>query len=161
MTYRASLDKTAIMVTTLVTIFFVAIIVGQYFFTKHPGRAVPTFTTAVIILVYLLAFAFRPVRYVVTGDELIVHRPLLNARIKRAEIKNIELIDRRKIRGSIRTFGVGGLFGYFGKFANFSLGSMTWYATRKDRPVLVETKDDEKLIFTPDDPDSFVNALKS
>jgi len=159
MTYRASLDKTAIIVTILVTIFFATIIIGQYSIIKNAGRAVPIYTTAACILIYLLAFAFRPIDYVVTNDELIVQRPLVNAYIKRSDIKSVEIIDKHKIRGSIRTFGVGGLFGYYGKFANLSLGSMTWYATRKDKPVLIKTTDNKKLIFTPGDPAGFVDAL--
>jgi hypothetical protein len=97
----------------------------------------------------------------VTEDEIIVRRPLLNVHIKRVDIKSVELIDKNKIRGSIRIFGVGGLFGYYGRFANFSLGRMTWYATRRDKPVLVKTIDDKKIIFTPNDPDKFLNKLSS
>jgi len=61
----------------------------------------------------------------VTNDEIIVRRPLLNVHIKRAAIKSIELIDKNKIRDSIGIFGIGGLFGYYGNFINFSLGRMT------------------------------------
>ncbi len=140
---------------------FAVIIGGQYSIIKDAGRAVPIYTTTVCLLIYFLAFAFRPVNYVVTKDELIVRRPLLNVHIKRADIKSVELIDKNKIRGSIRTFGVGGLFGYYGRFANFSLGRMTWYATRRDKPVLVKTTDDKKIIFTPNDPGKFVTELSS
>ncbi len=161
MTYKTSLDKTAIVITIAVTILFAVIIGGQYSIIKDAGRAVPIYTTTVCLLIYFLAFAFRPVNYVVTKDELIVRRPLLNVHIKRADIKSVELIDKNKIRGSIRTFGVGGLFGYYGRFANFSLGRMTWYATRRDKPVLVKTTDDKKIIFTPNDPGKFVTDLSS
>ena len=161
MTYKTSLDKTAIVITIAVTILFAVIIGGQYSIIKDAGRAVPIYTTTVCLLIYFLAFAFRPVNYVVTKDELIVRRPLLNVHIKRADIKSVELIDKNKIRGSIRTFGVGGLFGYYGSFANSSLGRMTWYATRRDKPVLVKTTDDKKIIFTPNDPDKFVTDLSS
>jgi hypothetical protein len=56
---------------------------------------------------------------------------------------------------------MGGLFGYYGNFVNFSLGRMTWYATRRDKPVLVKTTDNRKIIVTPDDPDTFVNELSA
>jgi hypothetical protein len=65
-------------------------------------------------------------------------------------------LDKEKIGWAIRTFGVGGLFGYYGKFANTKLGSMTWYATRKDRAILVRTIDNKKIILTPDEPEKFV-----
>ena len=161
MTYKTSLDKTAITITISVTILFAVIIGGQYSIIKDAVRAIPMYTTAACLLIYFIAFAFRPINYVVTKEEIVVRRPILNVHIKRADIKSAELIERNKITGSIRTFGVGGLFGYYGNFANFSLGRMTWYATRKDKPVLVKTINDKKIIFTPNDPDKFVSEINS
>lgn len=161
MTYKTSLDKTAIVITICVTILFAVIIGGQYSIIKDAGRAIPIYTTTACLLIYFIAFVFRPISYVVTKEEIIVRRPLLNVHIKRADIKSAELIEGNKITGSIRTFGVGGLFGYYGNFANLSLGRMTWYATRKDKPVLIKTTDNKKIIFTPNEPDKFVNELNS
>ncbi len=161
MTYKTSLDKTAIAITIGVTILFAVIIGGQYSIIKDAGRAIPIYTTTACFLIYFIAFAFRPINYVVTKEEIIVSRPILNVHIKRSDIKSVELIERNKITGSIRTFGVGGLFGYYGNFANFSLGRMTWYATRKDKPVLIKTLDNKKIIFTPNEPDKFVSELNS
>jgi len=161
MTYKTSLDKTATAITIGVTILFAIIIGGQYVFIRDVGRAIPIYTTTACLVIYFIAFAFRPIDYVVTKKEIIVRRPILNVHIKRTDIKSTELIERNKITGSIRTFGVGGLFGYYGNFANFSLGRMTWYATRKDKPVLVKTIDNKNIIFTPNDQDEFVSELNS
>jgi hypothetical protein len=161
MTYKASLDKTAIVITTAVTILFAFIIGGQYAIIKDHGRAIPMYTTTACLVIYFLAFAFRPLSYIVTSDVLIVRRPLFNVHIKRANIKSIELLDREKIRGSLRIAGVGGLFGYYGGFASFSLGFMIWYATRRDTPVLVRTADNKKIILSPDEPAKFVDELSS
>lgn len=128
---------------------------------KDAGRAVPIYTTIACLFIYLLAFAFRPINYVVTKDEIIVRRLIRDVHIKRTDIVSVELVERNKITGAIRTFGVGGLFGYYGNFANFSLGRMTSYATRKDKPVLVKTIDNKKIILTPNEPDKFVTNLNS
>ena len=56
---------------------------------------------------------------------------------------------------TIRTFGVGGLFGYFGKFFNSKIGRLTMYGTRRNNTVLIET-DNKKIILTPDDPIEFL-----
>ena len=58
--------------------------------------------------------------------------------------------------GVIRTFGVGGLFGYYGQFYNSKIGSMTWYATRQNNTVLVRTIDNKNIVLTPDEPEKFV-----
>jgi hypothetical protein len=161
MTYNTSLDKTASVITIAVSILFAFIIGGQFIILKDKGHAIPIYTTVTCLLIYFLTFAFRPVKYVVTKNELIVRRPLLNVHIKRADIKSVKSIERNTISGSIRIFGIGGLFGYYGSFSNFSLGRMTWYATRRDKPVLVKTSDNKIIIFTPNDPATFVTELSS
>ena len=161
MTYKTSLDNLAKGITIGVTILFAFIIVGQYSIIKDAGRAVPIYTTVALLLIYFIAFAFRPINYTLTPDKLIIHRLFLDVKIERNNIKSVELIEKEKISWSIRIFGVGGLFGYYGKFANTKLGSMTWYATRKDRMVLVRTIDTRKIILTPDNPDKFIADFNS
>ncbi len=68
-------------------------------------------------------------------------------------------LPAQNLNASVRLFGVGGLFGYYGKYANHVLGRTTWYATRRDTPVLLETMDDKKYILTPNDPNGFARAL--
>src|SRR5215203_1263193 len=161
MVYKASLDKTAIIITVGITILFAVIIGGQHSVVKNAGRAVPVFTTAACLSAYIISYAFRPLGYLVTGEELVVRRPLSNVRFKRTDIRSAERVDRSTIGGSIRTFGVGGLFGYYGHFASFAMGRMTWYATRRDNAVLVKTKMNKKIILTPDEPDQLVAELKT
>ena len=156
MTYETSLDNLAKGITIGVTILFAAIIIGQYSIITDAGQPNPIYTTVVLLLIYFIAFAFRPINYNLTPDELIIHRLFADVKIDRNQIKSVELLDKDKIGWAIRTFGVGGLFGYYGRFANRKLGSMTWYATRKDRTVLVQTIDNKKIILTPNDPNRFV-----
>ena len=161
MTYKTSLDNLAKGITMGVTILFAFIIVGQYSIIKDAGRASLIYTTVALLLIYFIAFALRPINYNLTLDKLIIHRLFMDVKIERNNIKSLELIDKEKISWSIRTFGVGGLFGYYGKFANTKLGSMTWYATRKDKMVLVQTIDNRKIILTPDNPDKFIADFNS
>jgi hypothetical protein len=159
MIYKASLDKTAIIITAGITVLFAAIIIGQYPLIRDTGRAAPIFGTIACVVIYAISYAFSPRYYMVTPDELIIRRPLSNVRIKRSDIKRALRVDSSTIGGSIRTFGVGGLFGYYGSFANFSLGRMTWYATRRDTAVLVTTRANKKIVLTPNEPDSLVAEL--
>lgn len=156
MTYKTSLDNLAKGVTIGVTLFFAFIIVGQYSIIKEVGKAIPMYTTTALVLIYFIAFAFRQINYNLTSDKLIIHRLFADIKIERDQIKSVELLDKNNIGFTIRTFGVGGLFGYFGKFSNSKLGSMTWYATRKDKTVLVQTISNKKIILTPDEPEKFV-----
>lgn len=161
MVYKASLDRTAIAITAGVTILFAVLITGQYSVIKDQGRAAPIFTTVACVLVYGLSYAFRPAGYIVSGEELIIRRPIGSVHVKRSEIQSVEVVERGRIGGSIRTFGVGGLFGYYGSFANFDLGRMTWYATRRDRPVLIRTVYGKKIVVTPDEREQLVAELRA
>jgi hypothetical protein len=161
MQFKTSLDKTATGITIFITALFAIIIGVQYFLTVNSDSARPIFVAIILLLIYCLAFAFHPTGYKVTTDTLIICRPLMNVRIKRADIKSVNTIDKEEISGSIRTFGVGGLFGYYGCFANYTLGSMTWYATRKDKAVLITLFNNKNIVVTPNEPEAFVAAFNA
>jgi hypothetical protein len=159
MKFAASLDKTALALTVLVTVVFAVVVGGQYALIADAGRATPVYTTVGCLAIYGLAFAFRPAGYVVTAEEVVVSRPLWNVHIRRADLRRVAALPARDLSASIRLFGVGGLFGYYGRYASTTLGRTTWYATRRDTPVLLETTGGKKYILTPNDPGAFVGAL--
>ena len=156
MTYKTSLDNLAKVVTIVTTILFAAIIVGQFSFIKDEEKSVPVFTTIFLSLIYFGTFLFRPISYKLTDNKLIIHRPLSDIKINRNEIRSVEQLEKTKLSWAFRVFGVGGLFGYWGKFSNTKLGSMNWYATRRNNAVLVTTIYNKKIILTPNEPEKFV-----
>ena len=161
MIFKTSLDKTAVTITVIFTLSFAFIIATQYLIAT-PGNAVRSlYVTIIFLVIYCLSFAFHPTAYKVTQDVLIICRPIWNVQIKRADIQSIAIIDKKELSGAVRTFGVGGVFGYYGCFANYTLGSMTWYATRKDNIVLITTTNNKKIVVTPNEPSAFIAALKA
>ena len=161
MIFKTSLDKTAVTITVIFTLSFAFIIATQYLIAT-PGNAVRSlYVTIIFLVIYCLSFAFHPTAYKVTQDVLIICRPIWNVQIKRTDIQSIAIIDKKELSGAVRTFGVGGVFGYYGCFANYTLGSMTWYATRKDNVVLITTTNNKKIVVTPNEPSAFIAALKA
>lgn len=156
MTYKTSLDTSAKVTTIAITILFAAIIIGQISLIKDNGNAAPIFTTVASLLIYFGTFSFRPISYRLADDKLIIHRLLADIKIERSEIKSVEQIDKENLSWSVRVFGVGGLFGYWGKFTNRKIGSMTWYATRRNNAVLIKTIYNKVIILTPNEPEKFV-----
>ena len=150
MIYKASLDKTALLITSLVTLMFGALIVFNFILPL----------AIFLIIIYLICMALKPLNYEITKDELIIRRLIKSVRMNRADIKSVELIEKATLSGTIRTFGVGGLFGWYGKFANSQLGNMTWYLTRRDKPVLILKKDSKKILISPDQAEAFVREFK-
>lgn len=50
---------------------------------------------------------------------------------------------------------------YYGSFANLSLGRVTWYATRRDKPVLIRTTNYKKIIVSPNEVKAFIAELQN
>ena len=160
MLFKTSLDKTAIIITIFFTVLFAFLIVLLYSIDLPGNNALPPVYIAILLLLlYTLAFAFHPSAYKISGDTLFICRPAGDVRIQRKDIKSAAVISKKELRNAIRTFGVGGLFGYYGCYANYTLGSMTWYATRKDKAVLITTTNNKKILVTPNDPAAFIAAL--
>ena len=63
--------------------------------------------------------------------------------------------------GSIRLFGIGGVFGYIGNFKNSILGNYKAYVTHRKKTVLIVTKESQKILISPDDPVEFIHSLRS
>lgn len=79
--------------------------------------------------------------------------------IKKDLILEVKSIDYKDLRFSVRTFGIGGVFGFSGSFTNKKFGDMTWYLTRKDSLVMLVTKMD-KIVLSPDNCQEFYNEVK-
>lgn len=160
MTYKTSLDKLAKIVTVAITVLFFIIIVVEFTLVRNEEISFAIFITILFALIYFGLFSFRPISYKLTENNLIIHRPLSDVKIDRSEIKGVEQLEKSTLSLAVRIFGVGGLFGYWGKFSNAKLGTMTWYATRKTNAVLVTTIHNKKIILTPNEPERFVTEFK-
>lgn len=153
------MDKTAKGITIFITLLFSIIIIIQALVLINTGASRPIYIICILIVIYGLAFLLRPSGYKITSDALVICRPFANVRIKKEDIVAVKSVDKDQLKSAIRTFGVGGLFGYYGAFANNALGSMTWYATRRDKAVLITTAANKKIVITPNDPEAFVQAF--
>ncbi len=159
MRFKASLDSLAKGITIGTSILFIVIIILQVVIfisnKSFPLLVIPI----LLIVIYLITYFYRPVNYNITDTDLVIHRPLTDVIIPKKDIRNVIRLTKDQLKRTIRTFGNGGLFGYYGKFANSKLGSMTWYATRKDTTILIETFDNKKLVVTPDEPEEFIKQF--
>jgi len=162
MTYKASFDNLTKIVTIGVTILFAVIIfLPLIFITDGSEDQNAIYTRAALLAIYLITYGFSTKAYQLTPDEVIIRRLLGNVKIKRSEILSVEIIEKEQMGWLIRTFGVGGLFGYWGKFSSSKLGSMTWYATKKNRIILVKTINNKRIVITPDEMEQFVTDFNS
>jgi hypothetical protein len=158
MEYKATLDLTSKIISVIVTLAFLAITV--YTFSMMDFKSgigteslVLMLSTLLIIVIYLICYLLRPLKYVLDNDKLVIKRLAFDLTIEIKTIKSASLADKESMRWTIRTFGNGGLFGYIGKFYNQTFGAMTWYATRRSHYIVLGTSSSEKIVITPDDLD--------
>ncbi|MBK6825743.1 MAG: hypothetical protein IPG86_02120 [Chitinophagaceae bacterium] len=159
MKFTNSLDTLAIIVTWAVTILFIIIIGIQVTELIREFSGLSVFVIALLLLTWVIAYALRPISYSITDKSVIIHRLLSDKTIARNNIKSVELFINGELNFAVRTFGVGGLFGYFGKFFKGSIGNMNWYATRRNKIVLIRTYESENIVVTPDDYQNFMREL--
>ena len=159
-TFTTSLDKFNKITTVIVSAILLLVLIPIFFIKPEQGQEVAKSVAILPIIVFVIVYLLRPNNYSVSSDRLLIHRIIKNVEIDRNNIQSVQEIDESQVKNSIRTFGVGGFFGSFGKFWNGKLGSMTWYVTRKNNFVLVQTKDQKKIILTPDKPEAFVASFQ-
>jgi hypothetical protein len=151
--------STSIKVTTIVisTLLLVSIIFCFYLFVTD-GALISLIIALILLAIVVTAYAFSPQNYVVENNQLIIKRLIGSVVIPKSAIQDVTLISEDMIAGSLRTFGVGGLFGYFGKFSSSKMGIMTWYLKSMSKPVLIITSV-EKILVSPDDTEGFIAAF--
>jgi hypothetical protein len=156
MEYKASLDGLARGITISILILF-AVLSGvniSRLFT-HPGDGlyilVNILVTVLLVSIVLICYAYRPAGYLLTDDHLVIRRPISKIVVPICEVKKVRVLKDEDVTGLIRTFGVGGMFGYYGKHYNNKLGHTTWYATRRNNLVFLQLSDERKLVLSPDD----------
>ena len=59
----------------------------------------------------------------------------------------------------VRTYGVSGLFGYFGRFYTKHLGHHSMYATDRHKSVVIRTN--KTYVISPDNPHQFIQIAKA
>ncbi len=157
MKFKATASNTVKVITTisflLVPVAVYTIITTPELTTAYRAVLITTFV-GLLVATYL----FSITGYTVEADMVIINRPLYNVKIKRSDITEHRVLTDEEMKWSIRTFGVGGLFGYQGRFTNSNIGPMTWYATRRSNYVLL-VAGGKKTVLTPDEPEAFIAAL--
>ena len=164
MEYKGTLDLKSKIITGFVGVLFLVITVYNFKLIDFKAgdttqTTILTLTTVLIVSIFIFCYLYRPIKYVVDKNKVIVKRPINDLIIDLNNIKDAFLPTKESMKWTIRTFGNGGLFGYFGKFRNGTYGGMTWYATKTSNYLIIVTKDNDKIVLTPDDT-GMINEFK-
>ena len=159
MKFTASYGDKVKIITLSATVLFLVLAILQIIPSLRIGGIFSLMIPAFLILILGIAWGFATNGYEVNSQELVIKRPFKDVIIQKKDMLSAEAVDRERLRFSVRVFGNGGLFGFYGYYANKSIRRMTWYATRLDTAVLIITQKGSKIILTPDERQKFIDAL--
>lgn len=148
-TFKAPWDWLLIVMTSGV----ILLLLGLNYYT--PGTIYTLITWSII----LGALGFGIFGYHIEDGQFKILRLGWSKDIDLSDITNV-VYRPRAMTGSVRTFGIGGMFGYVGYFRNTILKSYKAYVTHRDKTVVLTTKEGE-IVVSPDDPHAFVASIKS
>jgi hypothetical protein len=157
--FSASMDSFAKNITSILPLIILVLVLIPLNSKNENDIIESIIPFAIVFLVYLFCFLYRPIDYRTTDNKLIINRLIKKVILDKSEILNVVLLTNEDLKWTIRTFGVGGLFGYFGKFRNSKIGNMTWYATRRNQAILINLNDGQRIVITPDNPESLIVEL--
>jgi hypothetical protein len=126
-------------------------------------RQLPLWRVAMVglpALVLLAALPFMVRGYVLTEKQIEVRRLGWNTVLP---IDGLVAVAGKSegLRGSLRLFGNGGLFGISGWFWNRRIGRFRAFATDADRVVLLVYRDGKKVVVTPHDVQHFIVRVRT
>lgn len=144
MIYKASRDSFVKIITISALLLFLFIGFNTVKIVVDPlsdgfDVVIAAGTLLFFIVVFLGCYLYAPKFYEIDAVNLIIHRPAGVKVIPINEIAELRILSQQEMSGLIRTFGVGGLFGYFGKFYSSKIGHVTLFATQRENRIFIQT----------------------
>ena len=165
--FKASLGSTAKIITFLTVgficflgllfIFFFIISLLSGNFEKRDVLLIPVSLGLFGVVFY--TFRNQTKNYKITNEGISILQRKGNHFIKQEDVLEIKSIDYSRIKGSVRNFGIGGIFGFSGTFSNKEFGEMIWFVTRTYNLLMINTAK-EKIVISPDDVELFLTKSK-
>jgi hypothetical protein len=119
-----------------------------------------TLVVCLSALTVVLSYAYSPRGYALRERSIVVKRLIGGARIPLDRVLEARRTTSDDLRGCIRLWGSGGMFGYYGLFRTSKLKKCSWYVTDRRNTVVVIT-DAKTALFSPDDVDGFLAAIRA
>jgi hypothetical protein len=152
----AKLDTAATVISAFTTIFLA--VMAVFFIIKVPiGIVFAAGMMSIAVFSYLLA----PRRYRFEGSKLVIEKVSgKKIVIDMADIKGYSMVANFMHLKPVRSFGNGGLFGYYGLFSTREYGTINCQLTRMKKVFLIETTRGYYAV-SPQDAERFGEYLHS
>ena len=101
----------------------------------------------------LICEGLAPQRLEISKNKLVILRRYKSITIRADEVLSVDKLPKNAMRGAVRTFGVGGFFGYFGRYYQGLIGHFQLYATSFDNLFLIRLANGKKIVISCSEPE--------
>ena len=158
--YNAPWSRTLLLVTVISTAVLLCITLSELRGIASLQIGTLGFWLSILPLFLVVGAALFMVRgYSITSDEILIHRLFWDTKLSREGLQSVAL-EPDALRGALRTFGNGGLFGFTGWYESSRLGSFRVFATDSARTVVLRYAG-RVVVVTPDPPEQFIRELSA
>ena len=124
---------------TVTSILLVAMLVYGAIAVWSAGMVAVIVTYTIFIFLAIWVLLPMPRYLIIQNGLLIITPPIGRTVIEKSQVVKIEAIERSDLRGSIRLFGSGGFFGWFGIFRNSKFGVYRIYCGQLENLYHIKT----------------------
>lgn len=124
---------------TVTSILLSALLVYGAIAVWSAGMTAVIVTYIIFILLAIWVLLTMPRYLIIQNGLLIITHPIGRTVIEKSQVVKIEAIERSDLRGSIRLFGSGGFFGWFGIFRNSKFGVYRIYCGQLENLYHIKT----------------------
>lgn len=124
---------------TVTSILLMALLVYGAIAVWSAGMVAVIVTYIIFGIVAVWVLLTMPRYLLIDSKSIVITHPIGHTAILKSDIIEIRAIDSNEIRGSLRLFGSGGFFGWFGIFRNSKFGTYQLYCGQLENLYLVKT----------------------
>lgn len=128
-----------VIVITVICMVILAGVALMTAFAATPDHIWLEYGLGVGFMVIVVTFAHTPRYLSIDRDRIVCKKMIGSVEIPVSMVISMEAIPPAVLKGSIRIFGSGGMFGYLGRFRNRAVGPYTMYATSSRNLLMVKT----------------------
>ena len=131
---------------TVTSILLIALLVYGAIAVWSAGLTAVIVTYIIFGIVAIWVLLTMP-RYLLLDDKsIVITHPIGQTVILKSDIIEVRAVERSELLGSIRLFGSGGFFGWFGIFRNSKFGTYRLYCGQLENLYLVKTTTKKYII---------------
>jgi len=160
MRYNASFSTAAKGVTVLLYIILAALIFNNFVGERESSLGIDRIWVIITGLVLVVPYLMHVSNYELNSEGIKINTPMRSKRILFEHIESVTVCSYDQLGITIRLFGSGGVWGYFGVFYSREFGRISFNATSLTRTLILIKGKRKKIIISPDDTESFIKGMQ-